>query len=72
MYASCGSGPTLRWYGPATRSECHAWLDEREAECKRAHGENWRSVFLPYRVMTDRRASTLLRSLGAIPNTDTG
>ena len=46
-------------YGPNTRAECEAWLEERRDVHQRGHGGVWVSTYMPARVITNAVARAM-------------
>lgn len=43
-------------YFVGTKTECEAWLEKREEECKRLHQGAWFSVYDPGQIITNKEA----------------
>jgi hypothetical protein len=51
-------------FGPASRRECEAWLDERDAWHRENHGGGWVSTYFPARILSNREAARMRYSDG--------
>lgn len=48
----------FQYYGPSTRKDCAAWLEEQKTRHQDEHGGTWTSTYLPARIVSNREAES--------------